>query len=136
MVTSMLDSIGGPPELASAGVMLLFGLAIGLPDVATGRDARLDGRSRRRREEEEAQRPSRHQRRSPGLRGRPSSPTNKDLGDPNRDVKVSIAGDGGTVLKLEGKINAKEAERLTADMKDVGFKRVEGGGSKSWWVRV
>lgn len=51
-------------------------------------------------------------------------------------MKVSIAGDGGTVLKLEGKINAKEAERLTADMKDVGFKRVEGGGSKSWWVRV
>ncbi|HBD99420.1 MAG TPA: hypothetical protein DC060_14630 [Gemmatimonadetes bacterium] len=27
----MLDSIGGPPELASAGVILLFGLAIGLP---------------------------------------------------------------------------------------------------------
>ena len=51
-------------------------------------------------------------------------------------MKVSIAGDGGTVLKLEGKINAKEAERLTADMKDVGFKRVEGEGSKSWWVRV
>ncbi len=31
IVTSMLDSIGEPPELASAGVMLLFGLAIGLP---------------------------------------------------------------------------------------------------------
>ena len=64
----------------------------------------------------------------------------RELGDPTRNVKVSIAGDGGTVLKLEGDISAKEAERLTAalraDMKDVGFKRVEGGGSKSWWVRV
>jgi len=40
------------------------------------------------------------------------------------------------VLKLEGKINAKEAERLTVDMQDVGFKRVEGGGSQRWWVRV
>lgn len=53
---------------------------------------------------------------------------------------LAIGGAGGTVLKFEGDLSAEEGERLTvalrADLKEVGFKRVEGGGAKSWWVRV
>ena len=139
MVTSMLDSIGGPPELASAGVMLLFGLAIGLPMSLPGvmlawTDARAGEEKERKRKNRVVTKDDRR------AFAEDLARQLKELGDPDRDVKVSIAGDGGTVLKLEGKINAKEAERLTAalraDMKDVGFKRVEGGGAKSWWVRV
>ncbi len=135
IVTSMLDSIGGPPELASAGVMLLFGLAIGLPMSLPGvmlawTDARAGEEKKRKRKDRVVTKDDRRAFADDLARQL------KDLGDPNQDVKVSITGDGGTVLKLEGKINAKEAERLTADMKDVGFKRVEGGGSQRWWVRV
>ena len=139
MVTSMLDSIGGPPELASAGVMLLFGLAIGLPMSLPGvmlawTDARAGEEKERKRKNRVVTKDDRR------AFAEDLARQLKELGDPDRDVKVSIAGDGGTVLKLDGKINAKEAERLTAalraDMKDVGFKRVEGGGAKSWWVRV
>ncbi len=139
MVTSMLDSIGGPPELASAGVMLLFGLAIGLPMSLPGAmlawtDARAGEEKKRKRKDRVVTKDDRR------AFAEDLARQLSELGDPDRDVKVSIGGDGGTVLKLEGKISAKEAERLTAalraDMKDVGFKRVEGGGSKSWWVRV
>jgi len=118
MVTSMLDSITGLPELASAGVML------------TWTDARAGEEKKRKRKDRVVTKDDRRAFADDLARQL------KDLGDPDRDVKVSIAGDGGTVLKLEGKINAKEAERLTADMKDVGFKRVEAGGAKRWWVHV
>ena len=64
----------------------------------------------------------------------------REFSDPGREVKVTIGGDGGTVLKLEGDMSAKQAERLTAalraDLKEAGFKRVEVGKPKSWWVRV
>ncbi len=58
-----------------------------------------------------------------------------------RELAARIDGDGGTVLLLEGEIDAKEGEALTAalraDLAAVGFKRVEGKhGSKSWWARV
>ena len=56
MVTSMLDSIGGQPELASAGAMLRFGLAIGLPMslpgvMLTWTDARADEEKKRKRKD-------------------------------------------------------------------------------------
>ena len=119
--------------------MLLFGLAIGLPMSLPGvmlawTDARAGEEKERKRKNRVVTKDDRR------AFAEDLARQLKELGDPDRDVKVSIAGDGGTVLKLEGKINAKEAERLTAalraDMKDVGFKRVEGGGAKSWWVRV
>ena len=63
-----------------------------------------------------------------------------EFSDPGREVKVTIGGDGGTVLLFEGDMSAKQAERLTAalrpDLKEVGFKRVEVGKPKNWWVRV
>lgn len=139
MVTSMLDSIGGQPELASAGAMLLFGLAIGLPMSLPGvmlawTDARADEEKKRKRKDRVVTKDDRRAFANDLARQL------RELGDPARDVKVAIAGDGGTVLKLEGDLSAKEGERLTAalrgDLKEVGFKRVEGGRSKNWWVRV
>ncbi len=139
IVTALLDSIGGQPELASAGVMLLLGLAIGLPMSLPGVVlARIDARAT---DEKKRKR-----------KGRVVTKDDRrafaeDLGrqvlefsDPGREVKVTIGGDGGTVLLFEGDMSAKQAERLTAalrpDLKEVGFKRVEVGKPKNWWVRV
>lgn len=65
----------------------------------------------------------------------------QDVSPRPREVSASIAGDGGTVLRFEGDIEAAEGERLTralqADLAEVGFKRVEGAkGGKEWWSRV
>ncbi len=139
IVTAMLDSIGGQPELASAGVMLLLGLAIGLPMSIPGAVlARMEVRA-----QEEKKRK---------LKDRVFTKDDRrafaeDLGrqvrefsDRGREVKVTIGGDGGRVLLFEGDMSAKQAERLTAalrsDLKEVGFKRVEDGKSKNWWVPV
>jgi hypothetical protein len=64
-----------------------------------------------------------------------------DVSPRARALDASIAGDGGSVLRFEGDIDSTEGEKLTAalraDLKDVGFKRVEGThGSKEWWTRV
>ncbi len=139
IVTAMLDSIGGQPELASAGAMLLFGLAIGLPMslpgvVAAWTDVRATDDKNRKRKDRVVTKDDRH------AFAENLAREVRELSDPPREVEVTIAGDGGTVLKFEGDLSAKEAERLTAalrgDLKEVGFKRVEGGESKNWWVRV
>ena len=139
IVTAMLDSIGGQPELASAGAMLLFGLAIGLPMslpgvVSAWTDARATDEKNRKRKDRVVTKDDRR------TFAENLARQVRELSDPPREVKVTIAGDGGTVLRFEGDLSAKEAERLTAalrsDLKEVGFKRVEGGKSKNWWVRV
>ena len=139
MVTSMLDSVGGQPELASPGAMLLFGLAIGLPVSLPGlvlawTDARAEeGKNTKRKNRVATKDDRREFAENLGRQVR-------ELSDPARDVRGSIGGDGGPVLKLEGDLAWKEGERLTAalrgDLKDVGFKRIEGDSAKSWWVRV
>lgn len=135
----MLDSIGGQPELASAGEMLLFGLAIGLPMslpgvVSAWLDARAAESKKKKRKDRVVTKDDRR------AFAENLARQVRELGDPGREIKVTIGGDGGTVLKLEGDFSAKEAERLTdalrADMQDVGFKRVEGDATKNWWVRV
>lgn len=65
----------------------------------------------------------------------------QDVSPRPRDVTASISGDGGSVLRFEGDIDATEGERLTRaleeDLRDHGFKRVEGvRGGKEWWSRV
>ncbi len=139
MVTSMLDSTGGQPELASPGAMLLFGLAIGLPMslpgvVSARTEARATDEKKRKRKDRVATKDDRRAFADNVAR------QVRELSDHARDVKATIGGDGGTVLRFEGDLSAKEAERLTAalrsDLKEVGFKRVEGGDSKNWWVRV
>jgi len=64
----------------------------------------------------------------------------RDLSSPPRDVKVTIGGDGDRVLLIRGGLEAREGERLTkalsADLREHGFKRVEGsGGKRDWWAR-
>ena len=65
----------------------------------------------------------------------------------NHDVAVEIArlpehvrGFDDIKERSYQDVSAKQAERLTAalraDLKEVGFKRVEVGGPKNWWVRV
>ncbi len=135
-VNSMLDLVGGQPELASPGAMLLLGLAIGLPMslpgvVSAWTDARATDEKRRKRKDRVVTKDDRR------AFAENLARQVRELSDPPREVEVTIAGDGGTVLKFEGDLSAKEAERLTAalrgDLKEVGFKRVE---SQNWWVRV
>ena len=139
MATAMLDSIGGQQELASAGVMLLLGLAIGLPMSLPGvvlarMDARATEEKKRKRKDRVVTKDDR--RAFAENLGRQV----REFSAPGREVRVTIGGDGGTVLSFEGDLSAKQAERLTAalraDLKEVGFKRVEVGGSNNWWVRV
>ena len=139
MVTTMLDSIGGQLEMVSAGELLLFGLAIGLPMsapgvVSTWIDARATDEKKRKRKDRVVTKDDRR------AYAEKLARQLRELSDPGRAVNVGIGGDGGTVLKFEGDLSAKEAERLTgalrADLKEVGFKRVEGGTSKNWWARV
>ena len=139
IVSETLESIGGQPELASPAVMLLLGLAIGLPMslpgvVLTRMEARAKEEKKRKRRDRVFTRDDR--RAFAEDLGRQV----REFSDPGREVKVTIGGDGGTVLLFEGDMSAKQAERLTAalraDLKEVGFKRVEDGKSKSWWVPV
>ena len=125
-------------RVKGAGIAI-FGLAIGLPMSLPGlvlawTDARAEeGKNTKRKNRVATKDDRRDFAENLGRQVR-------ELSDPARDVRGSIGGDGGTVLKLEGDLAWKEGERLTAalrgDLKDVGFKRVEGGSAKSWWVRV
>jgi len=139
VVTTMLDAIGGQLEMVSPGGLLLFGLAIGLPMsapgvVSTWIDARATDQKKRKRKDRVVTKDDRR------AYAEKLARQLRELSDPGREVNVGIGGDGGTVLKFEGDLSAKEAERLTdalrADLKEVGFKRVEGGTSKNWWARV
>ena len=58
-----------------------------------------------------------------------------------RTLSAVVGGDGGRVLSFEGELGAREGERLTRalrqDLKELGFKRVEGTyKGKEWWTRV
>lgn len=139
MVTAMFDSIGSQPEFASPVVMLLVGLAIGLPMSLPGvvlvrMETRATDEKKRKRKDRVVTRDDR--RAFAENLGRQV----REFSDPGREVKVTIGGDGGTVLLFEGDMSAKQAERLTAalrsDLQEVGFKRVEVGKPKDWWVRV
>ena len=139
MATAMLDAIGGQPELASPVVMLLLGLGIGLPMSLPGVVmARMEARAK-----DEKKRKLKHRVFTKDDRRAFAENLGRqvnEFSDPGCEVKVTIGGDGGTVLLFEGDMSAKQAERLTAalraDLKEVGFKRVEVGGPKNWWVRV
>lgn len=65
----------------------------------------------------------------------------RELSVPPREVEVSVGGDGDQVLLIRGPLDPQEGEKLTAalrsELRDLGFKRVEGsGGMKEWWTRV
>ena len=128
---------------APAGSVLLylfFGLALGLPFSTPGvysvwSSARSDSRAARKR------------------RSRAATPKERldyaeDLARQIRDVspersnlRASLAGEKERVLVFEGPLEREEGDRLVAafraDMKELGFQRVEGEGTAGkWWSRV
>lgn len=139
IVTATLDSIGGQPELASPVVMLLLGLGIGLPMSLPGVVlARMDARAKDEKKRKLKDRVFTKDDRRAFAENLGCQVS--EFSDPGREVKVTIGGDGGRVLLFEGDMSSEQAERLTAalrsDLKEVGFKRVEDGKSKNWWVPV
>lgn len=140
LVRSLLAGAAAGPSLPSPLGLLVFGSLLGIPlalpaVVVAWNDVRAE--------------------RAAALKKRDFVPTKDDrrayavdlvrqiteLSDRPRDVRALIAGDGGRVLRLEGDIDAKEASRLVqavrADLRELGFKRVEGGGGPgSWWEPV
>lgn len=64
----------------------------------------------------------------------------RELGSPPREVRARIGGEGGRTLVLEGDLDSGEGERLASalrrDLKELGFRRLEGTGAHTWWTRV
>ena len=123
-----------PPRLLLLG--LLFGLPLSLPGVVfVWSDARTQAKAARKKRDFV---PSKDDRRE---FAEDLARQIEEFSAKPRKVSASIGGDGGRVLVLEGEIDAKEVERLTAALRanlaELGFKRVEGkNGTKTWWSRV
>ncbi|MCG6988275.1 MAG: hypothetical protein LJF06_08855 [Gemmatimonadetes bacterium] len=132
----------GPHRLPypSTLVFLLFGLVVGLflavpPTVLAWVDERSRARARSRRK---GHAPTREERRA---FAEDLARQIRELSVPRRDVRVRVGGDGDRVLLVEGPLDAQEGEKLTtvlrSDLRELGFKRVEGsGGKRDWWTPV
>lgn len=137
------DLVRTPPsEFASLPTPLLFvfGLAVGLPISVPGVIAAWADARRRLREEKRKRDfvPTKDDRRAYADQ---IAQQIRDVSPRPRELSASIGGDGGTILVFEGDIDATEGEKLTAalraDLKELGFKRLEGkDGSRDWWSRV
>ena len=140
MVRAVLDTAGGAPALPSPlpllGVGLCVGLALSLPSVFMAWiETRAAEKLKHQRRERVATKDDRRAFVEDLAR------QIRDVSHPPREVRTSIAGNGGTILELEGDFSAKEGERLTdalrEDLKSLGFKRVEGkSAGGDWWSRV
>jgi hypothetical protein len=65
----------------------------------------------------------------------------REVSPDRRMLTAGLSGDQGKVLLFDGPLERKEADRLVAafrgELRDLGFKRVEGkGASGDWWSRV
>jgi hypothetical protein len=126
------SALPGPVPLVVVGA--LIGLPIALPGVALSwRDARTRDCTRRVRA-----RATKDDRRTYAL---DLVRQIQDASPRPRTLRATVGGEGGSVLLFHGELDAEEGERLTAalrvDLKELGFKRVEGeSGGKSWWARV
>jgi len=138
--SSLIDA--APGDMSEVSVLLVFalGLSVGLP---IGMPGLLAAWAEARRKDREVRKkrdfvPTKDDRRAYAIE---LVEQITDVSPRPRELSASIAGDGGTVLRFEGDIDAAEGERLTvalrADLAEVGFKRVEGqNGAREWWTRV
>ncbi len=128
----------GPLPLPGTATLFLVGVAIGLPLALPGlivswRDVKARDRTRRIRAN--ATKDERRAYAADLIRQIDEA----TLG--GRTLSATVGGDGGRVLTFEGELGAREGERLTRalrqDLKELGFKRVEGNyKGKDWWTRV
>jgi hypothetical protein len=131
---------GGGLSVPGPATLLAFGLALGIFLAIPGLVlAWMDERARERARSKRKDRvPTKDERRA---FAQDLARQIRELSTPPREVSVSVGGEGDRVLRIEGAVEPLEGERLTAalrgDLKDLGFKRVEGsGGRKDWWARV
>lgn len=140
LVRSLLRTAVNDPAAVSPMGLLLLGLAVGVPlglpgVVAIRVDARARARARLARENRVPTREDRRAYADQLVR------QIHDVSPRPRELSASITGDGGTTLRFEGDIDSEEGDRLAKalrdDLRDVGFKRVEGRrGTHEWWSRV
>lgn len=142
MVRRVLDAGGPDVSLPSPWQLLLFGAGLGLPLALPGlllvwseeRPEKVAERNRRIASATKDDRRAFAERLADQIRDASNRP---------RELTVQVGGEGGRVLEFRGDLARKEGERLVAalrsEMRDLGFKRAEGGkegGGPGWWTRV
>ena len=140
IVASVIERGAAEPATLPASQLLVLGIAVGLPlglpgVFAAWSDARRRDRIAKKKRDYV---PTKDDRRAYAVQ---LVDQITEVSPTPRTLTASIAGDGGTILRFEGDVDAKEGERLTnalrGDLADVGFKRLEGKkGSREWWSRV
>jgi len=142
MVRRVLDAGGPEVSLPSPWPLLLLGGGLGLPLALPGlllvwseeRPEKIAERNRRIAAATKDDRRAFAERLADQI---------QDASDRPRDLSVQVGGEGGRVLEFHGDLAREEGERLVAalrgEMRDLGFKRAEGGkqgGGPGWWTRV
>jgi hypothetical protein len=142
MVRRVLDAGGPDVSLPSPWQLLLFGAGLGLPLALPGlllvwseeRPEKVAERNRRIASATKDDRRAFAERLADQIR---------DASPRSRELSVQVGWEGGRILEFHGDLAREEGERLVAalrgEMRDLGFKRAEGGeqgGAPGWWTRV
>lgn len=140
MVRRVLDAADGPNPFGSPWLLLVFGLAIGLPMslpqvLTTWSQLRPEKVAAREQKAADATREDREEYVTQLVEQIRNATTD------DREMEGFTRGEDGRVLWLEGDLAREEGERLVAalrrEMTEVGFTRVEvRGGKGNWWTKV